>query len=68
MLRRHFFLDFLSISNHCYSSPYAKTKVGQNMFKSIINEFNSVDKKNELVQRLFEFAKYDAGYKTKLEY
>ncbi len=36
------------------------------MFKSIINEFNSVDKKPELVQRLFEFAKYDAGYKTKL--
>ena len=53
--------DFFSISNHLHDKPYPKTLNGEKLFRNIIYEYNAIDKKSELIEKLFEFAKYDAG-------
>lgn len=52
--------EFVSISNHVYDVPYPKTVTGQSIFKSIVSEYNKVHLKNDLLDKLFELAKYDA--------
>ena len=54
--------EFFSISNHLHDRPYPKTLIGEKIFKNIINQFNQTNLKQQLVENLFEFAKYDAGY------
>jgi hypothetical protein len=55
--------EYLSISNHLYHRPYPKTVIGEDMFKKIIEKYNKTSSKNELVENLLNFAKYDGGYK-----
>lgn len=49
--------EFISISNHLYENPFAKTQVGENHFKKIVNDFNDIRKKKELINHLLELAK-----------
>ena len=54
--------EFFSMSNHLHDRPYPKTKIGEKLFETIVNKLNHVDTKQELIEKLFEMAKYDAGY------
>ena len=53
--------EYVSISNHLYESPYPKTQVGEELFKKITIEYRSTGHRQELVNKLFELAKYNAG-------
>jgi hypothetical protein len=57
--------EFFSISNHLHDRPYPKTLIGEKIFQNIISQFNQTNLKQQLVENLFEFAKYDAGYVNK---
>lgn len=46
--------DCHGLSNHPYSSPYKKTQQGKLRFQQIINQFNQVDKADELEKNLFD--------------
>ena len=50
------------MSNHLHTRPYPKTMIGEKKFQNVINQFNQINLKQKLVENLFEFAKYDAGY------
>ena len=54
--------DYVSISNHLYETPYPKTQVGEELFKKITTKYRNTANRQELVNKLFELAKYDAGY------
>ena len=52
----------MSLSNHLYDLPYPKTIMGEQMFKEIVENFNQVNKKGELLEKIFELAKHDSRY------
>lgn len=54
--------EYLSISNHLYHRPYPKTVIGQDMFKDIIQKYNKTSSRNELIDNLINFAKFDGGF------
>jgi hypothetical protein len=56
-----FFIEFFSISNHIFTNPYPKTITGDKMFKDVVSAYNNIDHKQELINKLKEMAKYDAG-------
>ncbi|KAI0208740.1 Transport and Golgi organization-like protein 2 [Lamellibrachia satsuma] len=45
----------IALSNSTYSKPWQKVKHGRVIFFSIVNQYNSVSKRDELKARLFEF-------------
>jgi len=51
--------EYVSISNHIYEAPYPKTQFGEELFKKIITRYKSTAHKQQLVNKLFELAKYD---------
>jgi hypothetical protein len=62
-MKQNFFIkEFICISNHIYEKPYPKTTTGEKLLQNVVNEYNKTHQKQELLDKLFELARYDAGY------
>ena len=53
--RSRYFTGVIALSNSTYSKPWQKVNHGRVIFSNIVNQYNSVSKRDELKARLFAF-------------